>query len=221
VAFLAIFPVPNGHDFLLAAGTRLHTDDSNSQQFRFEFCRFDGDTFQYGPLASPLPTDLNPLVLQFVATEDGLLAFFQVKRARLGAWAWPELKPIWNAASIPFDSCWDLKCSTKELFAVAAYDGTIFVGDVVTGKWLHSMKPNDDAIRHLAFSGDGKFLVGTDYEDEAGTIRIWNTDSWQLIREVKTSVRYCGATHVSPDNKLLGVQADRCCLFWNFESLTN
>jgi len=218
VAFLAIFPVPSGDDFLLATGTRLHTDDASSRQFHFEFCRFDGNTFQHGSLASPLPADLNPLMLHFVATEAGLLAFFQVKRARLGAWAWPELKPVWCDTKIPFDSCWDLKCSTKGLFAVAAFDGTIFVGDVSTGK-IHQSMALGGAIRHLAFSPEGLHLIVVDYQDRGGIIRIWNTQSWKVVREFTTDVRYCEAVHVSPDGQTLGVKADRCCLFWKLDAL--
>ena len=218
VDYLAIFPVPKGDDFLLATGTRMHADDSNSRHFRFEFCRFDGNTFQHSLLASPLHADVNPLTLHFCATATGLLAVFQVKRTSLGAWAWPELKPVWCDTNISFDSCWDLKCSTKGLFAAAAFDGTIFVGDVSTGK-VHQTLELGDAIRHLAFSPEGLHLIAVDYQDRGGIIRIWNTQSWKVVCEFTTEVRHCEAMHVSPDGQTLGVKADRCCLFWKLDAL--
>ncbi len=70
----------------------------------------------------------------------------------------------------------------------------------IFGSWLHIFSETTLSANALAFDPQGKWL-GAGFED--GSIRLWDTQSGQLIQILKSHARAITALEVSPDGKWL------------------
>src|SRR5262249_56744318 len=67
------------------------------------------------------------------------------------------------------------------------------------GKEVRALCGQQGALDGLAFSGDGK-LVGT--WDEAGVMRLWDSMTGKLLRELETKAGAVRVFALSPDGKV-------------------
>ena len=78
-----------------------------------------------------------------------------------------------------------------------ALDKKIYISDSKTGKLIKSI--DTPQSWYIAFSPDGKTLAG----GSLGTIKIWETDTWEEIKEIKWVSISLRSLVFSPDGKIL------------------
>lgn len=76
--------------------------------------------------------------------------------------------------------CW---MPNKPILAAGAADNTISIWDTTDGKRISLLEGHYGKVMDLDFSADGHLLVSKSYED--GMLRIWRTDTWQTIAQIR------------------------------------
>ena len=70
-----------------------------------------------------------------------------------------------------------------DLFAAACRDYVVRVDEVATNKQVVELQGHTAAVHSVAFSPDGRYLASAGGTD--GTIRIWSTEEWELVRTLE------------------------------------
>jgi hypothetical protein len=99
--------------------------------------------------------------------------------------------------------------------AGGCYPETIRIFDLAAEKEVRSIKGFEGSIRGLAYSPDGKWLVGM--TDKKHRLYVWNAMSGEELNKItdpEKVFRVC----FSPDGKWLAAGSVRSLRLWNFES---
>ena len=99
---------------------------------------------------------------------------------------------VWDAVTWEFRRDYQLRVAldmafspSSGLFAVTPDRYAIQVWDMLTSKRIHTLYTSfTGAVNCLAFSPDGKILATGHYD---GMIRLWDVESGELVRELKTA----------------------------------
>ena len=68
--------------------------------------------------------------------------------------------------------------SSNELLATASDDHTVKIWDIKKGTCLQTLTDHANAVKAVAFSGDGRILASRSWDQ---TIRIWRCDTWETV----------------------------------------
>jgi WD40 repeat protein len=129
-------------------------------------------------------------------------SFIALARGRTHVWDARTGKHIHSLGSEP-RSNWELVFSPDEtrLYAINL-SGTCFVWEMPTGELIHEFEahdPNFDMISGT-LSPDGKRLIVAGHH---GTIRLWDTDTWQLLLSLEHPGHIRGVA-ISQDGRTIG-----------------
>lgn len=106
--------------------------------------------------------------------------------------------------------------------ALTSYVGGGWVLDRHTGSTLVTLNGSSGGVHAVAFSPDGRYLVGgsANFENAGdGIVRLWRADSGEEIRQFVGHIGYTHAVAFSPDGKLLvTASADNTARLWEVES---
>jgi WD40 repeat protein len=100
-----------------------------------------------------------------------------------------------NVAAVQFSA-------NGQWLASGGIGGDILVMTVPEGILVQRLKGHQTAVTSLTISADGKTLISAGYE---GTIRFWDTDTWQEQKSIPIQQRGTFPVQLSPDGKHLAV----------------
>ncbi|MGB3266483.1 MAG: CHAT domain-containing protein [Microcoleus sp.] len=109
-----------------------------------------------------------------------------------------------------------------QIFASCSLDQTIKVWNLTTGKLLENLTEHSGGVTCVTFSSDGQTLASSSANPD-GTIKLWDTQSWQLKRTLKGDdwvVLSVWSIALTPNGKTLvsGHHADSTVKVWNLET---
>src|SRR5579884_1263291 len=88
----------------------------------------------------------------------------------------------------------------------------IALWSIATGKRLHLVETNVGALWSVAFSADGKTLIGG---TGTGVIKLWDTATGSERSPARGSPTYVGGVTVSPDGRTLAYTARSALYLWD------
>ncbi len=123
---------------------------------------------------------------------------------------------LWNAETLELLASMDTGrnenvtaafSSDGQILATAARDGMITIWDVNTREKLRELPQQKLPVGGLAFSPDGALLASAtgDYKNykQPGTVKLWDTESWNEIANLSGPIRKMRCVQFSPDGKTL------------------
>ena len=83
-------------------------------------------------------------------------------------------------------------------------------------KYLNSLTGHNTAVGGLKFIDDGKIMISVGYE---GSIRFWDTATWETVRVLDDSLGQIRATAFSHDERRMAVGIESLVQVYDYESL--
>ena len=120
-------------------------------------------------------------------------------------------------------ACRSIICALMiALLSIALWHSITVADDATlcTGRLRHAatLTGHSDQVRQAVFSPDGKLLASCSYD---GTIRLWNTNTWQEVANIKGSTDPIYAVLFTSDgNQLVSGGQDGIVRIWNTISRT-
>jgi WD40 domain-containing protein len=99
--------------------------------------------------------------------------------------------------------------------AASCWDGTVWVGDIASGKIIHQWEAHRGQSHVHAFSPDGKTLAAVSGD---GIVRLWDVATGKPLRELKGHSGRLQWVGFSGDGRLLGSQCSKALRLWKVPS---
>jgi WD40 repeat protein/CubicO group peptidase (beta-lactamase class C family) len=125
-------------------------------------------------------------------------------------------------------SCLAFSLLNNDLLASSSWDNTIKIWNYTTGELLQTLTGHELGIRSIAYSPDGALLVSSDGEFTGsipssnpvnGTIKLWNTTDWTMLRNLTGHTDIVQSVAFSNDGKqIVSGSWDKTIRFWNVTS---
>lgn len=135
-----------------------------------------------------------------------------------------SLTPVFSfpahLACIKTVSCSDGSTGTKHWLATASTDDTIKIWDLSRRKEVGLLVGHEAAATCIRFLGEAnKFLLSA---SEDGTLKMFRTKDWALLRSFKGHKARVNSVDVHPAGRIaLSVSADRTLRFWDLVASRN
>jgi WD40 repeat protein len=190
---------------VVAASSELRLDDSNAARRALEDAPEEYRDWVWSLLHARL--DKAQYVLQdrecpligVFFTEDGRWAMLRGEDHSIHVWDTQSRKEYVTVRGNVYVRCPIISEDGKTL-AFETPEHTIVLRDAQTGRDKMVLPGHTKQICQLEFSRDGKRLISISHDF---TIRVWDTTSGQLIREMEHGSPSGGAIKLSPDQRLL------------------
>jgi WD40 repeat protein len=123
-----------------------------------------------------------------------------------------RLRFAWNTHADASDVAFS---PTRPLVAMPGAGNTVVIRSLTDGKKVRTLVGHEENVVGLGFSHDGALLASGSFFP--GTIRLWRTSDWSLVREIKAGFDLGAfgpfmSFSFSPDDQLLGSIAEGAAL---------
>ncbi|HEY5316309.1 MAG TPA: WD40 repeat domain-containing protein, partial [Pirellulales bacterium] len=102
-----------------------------------------------------------------------------------------------------------------KLLATGGSDATIHVWDLASGKLVRILVAEDDPIRSLSWSPDGKVLAAAGSFEK--TLRLWNAETGLLLRTFTDFKDFVALVRWSPDGRRLAAAGGFSGWIWSWD----
>ncbi|RZT18358.1 WD40 repeat protein [Mycobacterium sp. BK558] len=173
------------------------------------------------PLILP-PGPLGSALAAWTHNGDKLLVAITPQRAQLFDVA--TMRPVGRAIDSDTPLIWFDLSPDAHTAATSAYDGSVRLWSVDTGKSLSPPMTGNGGLPRVAFSPDGHLLIvaGTaGMGTTTNTLRLWDTRTFEPVGNTMTMDSAVLATTVSPDGRIIASgSADGTIQLWNADDQT-
>lgn len=94
-------------------------------------------------------------------------------------------------------------------------DNSVRIWDVATRETVQILEGHSDCAYALAFNADGRQLASGSAD---GTIRLWDTSTWQLIKKLEHGTNVYGVAFTKDGTRLACASADNSIRLWDMKT---